>query len=185
MPIWSDDQIFVISQIVSLNDDPSSFLYNRVDVNRIGVFGHSYGGGASYHSAAKDARIVAAMDLDGYIFDFEDASVQQPFVVLNAYDPANDPGYDDYLISMFGNVNNDGYFVFVDNATHHTFTDFPVWYQWDYPQDAIFGSIDPLRGQELVTEFIAQFFDKYFYNVNAPWFDEPDSMPIETNVEKK
>ncbi len=179
LPIWSDDQVFVISEIASLNADSNSFLYQNVDLDRIGAFGHSYGGAASYHAAAKDTRIIAAINMDGGIWDYEDKLLQQPFAVILAED------YFEEATSWLNNVNNESYMVLVDDFHHATFSDLPLWYQWDYPGENIFGPIDAHRGQELVTGFITQFFEKYFYNASAPWFDDPDSMPLEAVVEKR
>lgn len=46
---------------------PASALWQRVDLNRIGVFGHSFGGATSLMALSQDPRIRAGIALDGWM----------------------------------------------------------------------------------------------------------------------
>ena len=46
---------------------PASALWQRVDLNRIGVFGHSFGGATSLMALSQDSRIRAGIALDGWM----------------------------------------------------------------------------------------------------------------------
>ena len=39
-----DDMTFVLSSMLSLNDDPASLFYHALDESRVGISGHSFGG---------------------------------------------------------------------------------------------------------------------------------------------
>jgi len=62
------DDIFVLNAFAQMNQDPRSVLYGKLDVDRSGAFGHSFGGGVSMEACREDPRIRAAMNMDGWIF---------------------------------------------------------------------------------------------------------------------
>lgn len=64
--VYKADMKFVIDELETLNNDPQSFLYNRMDLNAIAVMGHSAGGTASIEFCRSDNRCKAAIDLDGW-----------------------------------------------------------------------------------------------------------------------
>lgn len=59
------DLRFVARQMSKLNEEHRLPLAKRVDVNRIGCFGHSYGGVAAIQAANEDPEIKAGANLDG------------------------------------------------------------------------------------------------------------------------
>lgn len=64
--IYKADFKFVLDEIVKLNTGSNSIFYNRLDVNRIAVMGHSAGGTASIEFCRVDDRCKATIDLDGW-----------------------------------------------------------------------------------------------------------------------
>ncbi|WP_298542262.1 hypothetical protein [uncultured Aquimarina sp.] len=60
---WSNDMVDIIDLLENWND--KGFFKERLDLNKIGVFGHSRGGGAAGQVMIKDHRIKAAANLDG------------------------------------------------------------------------------------------------------------------------
>ncbi len=67
--LWADDASFVLDKVAELeSNDPQGRLTGRVDLGRIGMFGHSYGGALAYQMLMQDSRIKAAMDMDGALF---------------------------------------------------------------------------------------------------------------------
>jgi hypothetical protein len=57
---------FALDQLQRLNvSDPSGRFFQRLDMQRIGVFGHSLGGATSLPFCHDDARCKAENDLDG------------------------------------------------------------------------------------------------------------------------
>ncbi len=64
--IYKADMKFVIDQLAHLNGDPKSIFYKRLDLDRIGVMGHSAGGTAAIEFCRIDNRCKAAANLDGW-----------------------------------------------------------------------------------------------------------------------
>jgi predicted dienelactone hydrolase len=63
---WVDDMAFVLDRLKSLADSatPNRFT-GRLDVSRVGVFGHSFGGAAAAQFCERDPRCRAGVDIDG------------------------------------------------------------------------------------------------------------------------
>lgn len=67
--LWMEDTAFVLDQVEKLNrEDVKALFTGRIDTSRIGMFGHSYGGAAAAQMLLKDARIKAAIDMDGTLY---------------------------------------------------------------------------------------------------------------------
>lgn len=63
---WTGDIGFVLSRLATLTPaGPSGFLAGRVDLTRVGIFGHSLGGAEAAAFCGRDARCRAGADIDG------------------------------------------------------------------------------------------------------------------------
>jgi predicted dienelactone hydrolase len=63
---WSADMGFVLDHMVALNtSDASGKFTGRLDMARVGVFGHSFGGASATLFCHQDSRCKAAIDVDG------------------------------------------------------------------------------------------------------------------------
>ncbi len=63
---WTTDMSFVLDRLERLNaGDPSGVFDGRLDVARVGAFGHSFGGAASALFCHDDPRCKAGIDVDG------------------------------------------------------------------------------------------------------------------------
>lgn len=81
--IYRADIQFMIDQIMLLNQNPQSIFYQRLDVDRIGVMGHSAGGTAAIELCRIDQRCKAAIDLDGwYDQAIGNEAITQPLLLV-------------------------------------------------------------------------------------------------------
>jgi predicted dienelactone hydrolase len=81
---WVGDIGFAIDRLQQLNgSDPSGRFTGRLDLSRVGVFGHSFGGAQAAQFCHDDARCKAGVDIDGMPFGsvIRDG-LQQPFMFL-------------------------------------------------------------------------------------------------------
>jgi dienelactone hydrolase len=63
---WTRDIAFVLDRLQALNaSDPSGRFTGRLDLNRVGAFGHSFGGAQAAQFCHDDARCKAGIDIDG------------------------------------------------------------------------------------------------------------------------
>ena len=81
---WSADMGFALDQLERLNkSDPSGRFMARLDVERVGVFGHSLGGAEALQFCHDDSRCKAGIDVDGApLGSVIGEGVTQPFMFL-------------------------------------------------------------------------------------------------------
>jgi pimeloyl-ACP methyl ester carboxylesterase len=64
---YAGDISFMLDYIETINSDDTSFLYNKLSLESIGLIGHSTGGGADVGVALEDDRIDALIGLDAWV----------------------------------------------------------------------------------------------------------------------
>src|ERR1019366_693603 len=81
---WSRDSSFALDQMEQLNASGSSGLFfAKLDLTRVGIFGHSLGGATALQFCHDDARCKAGIDVDGLPLGSVIAEgVTQPFMFL-------------------------------------------------------------------------------------------------------
>jgi dienelactone hydrolase len=63
---WTGDTAFVLDRLEQLNNaDASGKFTGRLDMSRVGILGHSFGGAAAAQFCHDDSRCRAGIDLDG------------------------------------------------------------------------------------------------------------------------
>ena len=81
--IMADDARFVIRKLAELNEGSAGAGFvSRLDLERIGVIGHSVGGAAAYNLAINEPRVKAAVNLDGVVYITPGAGRVAPVLVL-------------------------------------------------------------------------------------------------------
>ncbi len=82
IPVWVEDARFVLDRLAALKDEDPRFA-GRLDLTRVGYFGHSMGGAAALAALAADPRFQAGLNLDGALFGVSaDARPSQPFMLV-------------------------------------------------------------------------------------------------------
>ncbi|MEO8680588.1 MAG: family membership [Vicinamibacterales bacterium] len=91
---WTADTAFVLDRLEGLNTaDASGTFTGRLDLTRVGMFGHSFGGATTAQFCHDDARCKAGIDVDGQPFgDVVQSGLRQPFMfLLSDHAAATDP----------------------------------------------------------------------------------------------
>jgi dienelactone hydrolase len=81
---WTADTAFVLDRLERLNSsDVSGKFTGRLDMTRVGVFGHSFGGATAAQFCHDDPRCKAGIDVDGQPFgSVVRDGLRQPFMFL-------------------------------------------------------------------------------------------------------
>jgi len=81
---WTGDIAFVLDRLGRLNAaDSSGRFRGRLDLTRVGVFGHSLGGAVAAQFCQEDSRCTAGLDIDGAPHGrVIQAGVRRPFMFL-------------------------------------------------------------------------------------------------------
>jgi predicted dienelactone hydrolase len=127
---WSPDMSFALDQLQQLNaSDPSGRFRGRLNLDRVGAFGHSLGGAEALQFCHDDARCKAGVDVDGAPFGSVVADgVKQPFMFLlsdHGREPAAESGpVMANIHSIYDRLPSDGRLqVVVRGANHYNFSD--------------------------------------------------------------
>jgi predicted dienelactone hydrolase len=81
---WTADIAFLLDQLERLNvSDPTGKFTGRLDMTRVGVFGHSFGGAQAAQFCSLDSRCKAGIDVDGSLHgSVIQAGIHKPFMFL-------------------------------------------------------------------------------------------------------
>src|SRR2546423_11275948 len=128
---WTADVSFVLERLQRFNaSDPSGKLTGRLDMTRVGVFGHSFGGATAAQFCSQDSRCQAGIDVDGSLHcSVIQAGIHKPFLfVLSGYgDFSSDSEVRQILAdiqSVYDRLPADGRLrVVIRGANHFTFSD--------------------------------------------------------------
>jgi predicted dienelactone hydrolase len=182
LQIWTQDTRYVLDELERLNrgELPSVFS-GRLDLNRIGLFGHSLGGATAGEVCLLDSRCKAGANMDGFQYgDLLDNPVTQPFMILYSSDGI---GGNDF---MYNQVENQAYRVFIQGTRHNNFTDASI--ELGAPVGGILGLVGPIDGQHMETilsHYLVAFFDKHLMGIASPLLDAPDPAYPEVDFQKR
>ena len=140
-------------------------LKNSLDLEHIGVFGHSFGGGTSVVVASVDERIDACFGLDAWFLPVPsnvlNSDLNKPFIHLGQVRWKEE---DNYLKLDTLAANNSAWSLRLDvqGATHYDFTDFSQFSKLTKKYGS--GMIAPPRIRKITNSAIREFFDHYLKN---------------------
>ncbi len=179
--VWTRDAQFVLDRLQTLPaGDLSDTIARHLQLDRVGVFGHSLGGGAAAELMTRDARVKAGVDMDGVPGAAAAAAgLHRPFLVFTSPVAAADSLSDAQLGFYGGNRDSvrawfarrdsgissllqfGGTEVRMDGTVHASFTDLPLWSPLLARRMGVAGSDDPRDVHAAVTALTVRFFDQY------------------------
>jgi predicted dienelactone hydrolase len=82
--VWTADTRLMVDRVVRMNEnDPLGRFTGRIDLDSVGIAGHSFGGAAAAQFCHDDGRCRAGVDIDGQLFgSVVREAVGQPFLFL-------------------------------------------------------------------------------------------------------
>ena len=176
---WAEDISFFMDQLESMNNE-NKILKDKLNLDRIGVFGMSLGGIATSEICLNDNRIKAGINIDGGLYGtLLNVKHQTHFMFLNS---KRFLGYGKLFI---GEATVDCYSLSVKDSDHYNFSDYSV-----YPVPSIsflLGTIDGEKTIEIMNVIVLAFFDKYLKeNKDINLIEQAKKYPeieIATNIE--
>lgn len=152
---------YVIDVITELNATDEIWA-GKIDSSRMGIYGHSFGGGAAAMTCYGDSRIKAGLALDGYFRGTVlEEGMKKPFFMF--FVEGRFEG-DDSLQDFWNVLQGATYRASVIGSAHQDYTDLPILlshFAPNLPRNLIpgFGSIDGKRLVSIVNAFTLAFFD--------------------------
>ena len=159
---WTADLRFVLDKLKA-NDKNDALLANKLDFERVGVLGHSTGGGAAVQVCTQDPRCKAGLGMDAWLVPVADEVItngpQQPFLFLYS-ERWPTPKNMALFQRLFAQMGSPAFHLSLTGTSHYDFTDLPAL----SPLAPYIGLKGPLNGdrvQEIIDTYSLAFFDQY------------------------
>jgi len=194
-PIWIEDSRFVLDQIEALNRASGPFR-GRLDLDRIGMLGWSFGGAAAIEMLRTDPRVKAAVNHDGRLFGGAmTRPVARPFMLFHhgidqsaAAPEANRPlvreqaalirGLDSTARTL---ATADWYDLTIEKTNHGHFSDLPLFLALFHDTTLLAGR----RDHEIISAYTLAFFDQYLKGQRSPLLSASSSQFPEVAFRRK
>jgi predicted dienelactone hydrolase len=149
MDIWVKDVSFVLDELEKWNrSGADGYFEGRLDLEKIGMFGHSYGGAAAAQMLARDSRVKVAVNMDGTLYGKEPPAdgFDKPYLQMNGEKSIDRAVFDatlDQAVAQTGKsrasyeafwdesqmrretaLYGGGYTMTIPHTSHMSFTDF-------------------------------------------------------------
>lgn len=194
LPLLIGDLQLVLDNLITLNDEP--LFAGRIDTDRIGALGHSFGGAASLAFINADSRVTAGINMDG----------SMPFSAMGT-DPVDTPflihlagthsmAIDSSIVEFWQRGVEEKWSIHVKTAGHISYSDWPAliasFYNGEGIGEDLQGTIDPFHMLQLVRDSDRDFFDAYLKDKivdpaifeaaypEAELIDADDPLPLST-----
>jgi len=186
LPMWTSDTAFVVTQLGHLNAaDPSGKFTGRLDMQRLGMFGHSFGGATALQFCHDDPRCKAGIDMDGAPFgSVVQEGLKQPFMFIfsdhsrELSDPASRQILAD-IQSIYGRLPSGRLLITIRLANHFSFSDQTL-LKSHYVIGLLrlfgFGGLDGHRGLAITAEYVRTFFDVYLKDAPIALLNKPSQL---------
>ncbi|MFC2065375.1 hypothetical protein ACFLXB_09810 [Chloroflexota bacterium] len=167
---WSGDIGFVLDTLDQMNgNDPEHGLTGLLDLEKVGIFGHSTGGGATVEFCGRDPRCKAGFGMDVYLKPVSetvlDMGLQQPFLFMFSEAWSSDSNWQ--LFNKLYLNSDDASVMSIMGTAHYDFSDLPIL----SPVADQLGLKGPLNGKrvvEITSVYPLAFFESIFNGISAP-----------------
>jgi predicted dienelactone hydrolase len=186
LSMWTSDANFVVSQLQRLNAaDPSGKFTGRLDMQRLGMFGHSFGGAQALQFCHDDSRCKAGIDIDGAPYgSVVQDGLKQPFMFIlsdhshDLPDSASGQIHANFQ-SIYDRLPNGRSFITIRGANHFSFSD-QMLLKSHYVIGLLrifgFGRLDGRRGLAITADYVHTFFDVYLKDAPAALLNKPSQL---------
>lgn len=161
LPSVIGDAKFVLDYLTELNET-DQFFSGRIDLSKVGMYGHSFGGASTLMCCYEDSRFKCGLTLDGVIYEeFISGELNKPIMIMLAEGSfsSNSSNY------LWDYLENDAYQVTIIGSTHYAFTDVGILLKHFLPlippNLLDFGTIEPKRMVNITKSYELAFFQAY------------------------
>ena len=196
LDLRTQDVRFILDRLPELNANP--ILTGKLNLNKIGIFGHSFGGAVAAQACSIDARLKAGLNMDGLMFGSSaQTGATQPFLFMNSDYPRPTAAE---LSSTNGSKRrgqqtdewgfqqrerwfqqHGGYNLTLLGATHMNFSDYPLRSRFGNGG----GKISPDRAMQIINRYTVAFFDRHLKEIDSPLLAPKSTSPFPEVVFQK
>ncbi|MCB9421538.1 MAG: hypothetical protein H6667_17165 [Ardenticatenaceae bacterium] len=163
--VWAQDIAFVLDQMAFWQEEAGNRFNGRLDLNHVGVFGHSTGGGAMAEFCLTDPRCQAGLGLDAWVEPVSNAvlnGMPVPLMLIQAdhWQSESDDNNSPRARAIYEAGLADSYLLIVAGAAHYDFTDLPLFSPLT-PQLGLSSDIPSKQMATMLNEYALAFFNQY------------------------
>jgi dienelactone hydrolase len=192
------DAIAVLDALSAFDTQAGNPFAQRLDTQRAGTLGFSYGGAIAAEASRLDPRIRAVINMEGRHWgDALEQGVEPPYMFICGelamptaadltsanpmirYEAQLDQV--DYLRLAANLQGRGGVRVTITGMAHMNFTDFPL--RSPLRRLGFGGRIDPRRAQKIIHTYVIEFFSRYLLSERPPALDSPMPQFPEVRVQ--
>lgn len=182
---WISDTQFVLNVLEQEHKNPKSIFYQKLNLQRIGALGHSYGGATAIRCSQIDDRFSAACNMDGDLYGASPENpYEKPCLILQANTPQGRPPFGlkkrRRFQQKFGSACQPGtsahqqtsastYVIDIPKARHASFTDRPILKHASLPPSLSYGyemsKEDGFLLTKTVNQLLRAFFDRHLKEI--------------------
>ena len=186
---WAGDMSFVLDQLSDWEKEAGNPFFTKLDLERVGVYGHSTGGGAAIQFCGVDSRCKAVLGMDPFMrpvsAEVIENGVPQPsfFMFSQGWADLTDSKNNQLFNQFFPNVKGSKGVISIDGTKHYDFSDLPLL----SPIAPQLGLKGPLNGKtviKIVNSYLLDFFEMTLNNKPSNLFDGSFTTFKEVRVRK-
>jgi predicted dienelactone hydrolase len=183
---WAGDLGYSLDFLQEQNEDTNSPFNQKLDFSRIGVYGHSTGGGAAIQFCGTDTRCKALLGQDPFMrpvsYEILDKGISQPsfFMFSQAWADEADSRNNKLFKPFYTNSADSFGAVYIDGTAHYDFTDLPLLSPLA-PQLGLKGPINGKRVTVIVNDYLLSFFDTTLKKLPTSLFDQQNQKYVEVH----
>ncbi len=161
---WAGDLGYTLDFLKSENEDSISPFFGKLNLQLVGVYGHSTGGGAAIQFCGTDPRCIALLGMDPFMrpvsYEVIDAGVTQPsfFMFSQEWADETDSRNNELFNRFYPNVEQTFGVIKIEGTAHYDFTDLPLLSPLA-PQLGLKGPINGKLVTRIVNEYLLSFFN--------------------------
>lgn len=179
---WAGDIAYVTDQLSAWNEADGDLFFQKLDMERIGVYGHSTGGGAAIEFCGRDLRCKAVLGMDPFMRPVSEkvieGGVSQPAFFMFSQEWADRLGSkNNQLFDEFNpHVTQPLGVVKIEGTRHYDFSDLPL-LSPIAPQLGLKGPLNGKRVTEIVNTYLLDFFEQTLNGQPSKLFTDASPFP--------
>jgi pimeloyl-ACP methyl ester carboxylesterase len=173
---WAGDLAFVLDQFQGFDEDADSPYFQKLDVERIGVYGHSTGGGAAIQFCGVDPRCKAVLGMDPFMrpvsAELIENGISQPsfFMFSQGWADLVDSKNNKLFNQFYPSITNNLGVISINGTKHFDFSDLPL-LSPIAPQLGLKGPLNGKRVTKIVDSYLLDFFEMTLNDKPSALFD--------------
>ena len=163
------DIVFLLNKLEEIESEKTaSILFNHLDLNKIAIAGHSYGGATAIFASSLDNRIKSCLVLDGWFSPLPDkvttTGLDIPLFCIGrpSWDDSDYPSNYKNLELLLDASTSQKFHIFIKNSLHLDYTDIPLFSPViKYVMDV--GKNPPIKSIKIINDLAFLFLEKTLY----------------------